>query len=285
MTNIAQTPPPPPYMPPTEPQAPQKSTNVLGLIALAAAVLGTILACIPGVVVIGWILLPVSFILGIVALFQKGRAKWSGVTAICVSVVGTIIAIVVAITFTLGAVAGAVEESFSEGDTTISAPADDVAVDEEAEEAPEEEAEPAAPAGTRDAPLAFDSVIENDDWTFSFTAFTPDGNETVAAANQFNEAPGDGQVYVIVDASATYQGADEGNSMMVAVDYVTADGTVISSWDSMAAGVDPSFGQASLYAGAADEGKLVFLVPASLDGLLRVTPGMFADDLFVSLPK
>ena len=171
----------------------------------AAAVLGTILACIPGIVVIGWILLPVSFILGIVALFQKGRAKWSGVTAICVSVVGTIIAIIVAITFTLGAVAGAVEESFSEGDTTVPAPADDVAVDEEAQETSEEEAEPAAPAGTRDAPLAFDSVIENDDWTFSFTAFTPDGNETVAAANQFNEAPGDGQVYVIVDASATYQ--------------------------------------------------------------------------------
>lgn len=80
---------------PTAPEPEKKPRNVLGIVALALAAVGFIFACIPGALIVGWILLPIAFILGIVALFQKGKPKWQGVTAIIVSVVGTIIGVIV----------------------------------------------------------------------------------------------------------------------------------------------------------------------------------------------
>lgn len=77
------------------PEPKKKSRNILGIVALALAAVGFIFACIPGALIVGWILLPIAFILGIVALFQKDKPKWQGVTAIIVSVVGTIIGVVV----------------------------------------------------------------------------------------------------------------------------------------------------------------------------------------------
>lgn len=81
--------------PPAAPAPEKKPRNVLGIVALALAGVGFIFACIPGALVVGWILLPIAFILGIVALFQKDKPKWQGVTAIIVSVVGTVVGVVV----------------------------------------------------------------------------------------------------------------------------------------------------------------------------------------------
>lgn len=36
------------------------------------AIVGFIFACIPGALIVGWLLLPIAFILGIVAVFLKG---------------------------------------------------------------------------------------------------------------------------------------------------------------------------------------------------------------------
>lgn len=72
------------------PQQPKKNqSNILGLIALITAVIGFIFACIPGALIIGWILLPVAFILGLVSLFLQGKSKWMGITALILSIVGT----------------------------------------------------------------------------------------------------------------------------------------------------------------------------------------------------
>ena len=63
---------------------------------------------------------------------------------------------------------------------------------------------------------------------------------------------------------------------------LTATGEVISTWDSFAVAPEPSFGGGELYAGGTSTGNLAFLIPSSADGILRVTPGMFADDVFVA---
>lgn len=93
---------------PVEPTQPKRSTNVLGIIALAVAAVGFIFACIPGALIVGWVLLPVGFVLGIIALFQKNKPKWQGLTAIIVSVIGTVVGIIVFVTL----VAGAVDDAF-----------------------------------------------------------------------------------------------------------------------------------------------------------------------------
>ncbi|MGR0319487.1 DUF2510 domain-containing protein [Agromyces sp. ZXT2-3] len=76
--------------PPHEPEG----TNVLGIIALVVAAVGFVFACIPFVQVVGFILLPIAFVLAIVALFMKGR-KWPAITGLVVSVVGGIVGAVV----------------------------------------------------------------------------------------------------------------------------------------------------------------------------------------------
>lgn len=92
----------------------KRPRNVVGIVALALAAVGFIFACIPGALIVGWLLLPVGFILGIVSLFQKGKPKWQGVTAIVVSVVGTIVGVIVFISVVAGAVSEAVGDTVTD---------------------------------------------------------------------------------------------------------------------------------------------------------------------------
>lgn len=252
---------------------PTKQRNILGIIALVLAGLGFIFAVIPGWLILGWILLPISFVLGIIAVCLKGKVKWQGFAAIIVSVIGTIIGIVVF--FALAATA--VSDAFGGTEVEIGG---DTNVSEETDGAEE----PATAAGTRENPIAFGTQITSGDWEVTLTKFTPDANAQVNEWNEFNDKPAAGQVYVMVDMTAKYIGDDEGMSAMVQVEYVAADGTVISTWDNLVAGVDPQFGTATLLNGAADTGKQVYLVPSSLDGLIRVTPGVLTDEVYFKLP-
>lgn len=87
--------PPPPQQAPAQEATPGKvKPHVLGIIALVAAILGFIFACVPGALIIGWILLPIAFILSLVALFLKGR-KWPAIVGLILAVVGTIVGFIV----------------------------------------------------------------------------------------------------------------------------------------------------------------------------------------------
>src|SRR5690625_5975263 len=59
------------------PPPPQK--NGIGLAALIVAIVGFLFACIPGALIIGWVLLPVAFILSIVGLTRSGRKKGTSI--------------------------------------------------------------------------------------------------------------------------------------------------------------------------------------------------------------
>ena len=47
---------------------------IVGYIALVVAIIG-LLGCIPGALIIGWVALPVAFILSVVGLFQRATTK------------------------------------------------------------------------------------------------------------------------------------------------------------------------------------------------------------------
>lgn len=104
--------------PTTPPSDPVKKPNVLGIIALVAAVIGFIFACIPGALIVGWILLPIAFILSIVALFLKGT-KWPAIVGLIVSIVGTIVGVIVF----FAVVAGAVDNAFNQPSAPANQPA------------------------------------------------------------------------------------------------------------------------------------------------------------------
>lgn len=250
--------------------APAPATVGKGL-AIAALIVG-IVAFVTGLVpVLGLVLGLVGLLLGILALVKKQQKALaltgtilSGI-AVVVSLISTIIA---------GALTTAVVETIEEETSvTAEAPAGE---DPAAEES-------GADAGTRENPLPIGTLISSSDWDVVINSVNLSASAEVAAANMFNEAAPEGQQYAVVNATVTYKGADSSFPAFVQIDYVTATGEVISTWDSLAVAPEPAFsGGQELYAGGSATGNLAFLIPSSADGILRVTPGMLADDIFVA---
>lgn len=260
-----------------------RTVHPLGWVALAAAVVGFVFACIPGALIIGWVLLPIAFILSIIGFFVQGK-KWPVVTALVLSVVGTIVGFVVFFTV----VSDSVDEAFGGSDVTVttpdaedSAPAEDEGAAEETETDTEQEA--ASEPGSRDNPVPLGSVISGDEFDVTINSVQLDATDEVMAANTFNEAPPEGFTYAVIDATITYTGADSGYAMMVDIDYVASTGEVLTSYDTVAVPPEPQLGLDELYTGGTTTGKMAIAVPSGDPGLLRVTPGLFSDEVFVTL--
>ncbi|MFT4259644.1 hypothetical protein [Microbacterium sp.] len=258
-------------VPPGTAATPPKKLNVLALVALSTAAIGFLFACIPGALIVGWILLPIAFVLSIVSLFLKGDKKWFGIVGLVLSVIGTIVGFAVF----FAVVANAANEAFGSGEVVVSEPVDDDAA------APADEAEePAAERGTRENPYPLTSAISSDDWTVVVNSYTPDGNATVASGNMFNDEPTAGSHYEIVNYTVTYTGAESSYAAEVGVDLLTGSGNVIGSFDSLAVLAD-GFSLDELYTGGSVTGSVAFLVPDGETVTIRVRPGMLADEVFV----
>lgn len=265
---------------PTPEEAPEekKPLNVIGLISLIVAGIGFIFACMPGALILGWVLLPIGFVLSLVSFFIKGRGRGLGIAGLIVSIVGTIVGVVVFITV----VSTAFDEAFdSGGDTVVSQPSEQTEDGDSEEVAAEAE-------GTRANPYPLGSLIENEDWRVVVNSVTLGATDAVLAANSFNEAPEAGNEYIIVNYSTTYVGADEEGSMpaWVVVEYVTAEGTTVNSFDNFAVAPDPAFDSSStLYTDGTTSGNVVFSVPSASAGagVLAIQPGLLSDKVFVAV--
>lgn len=277
--STAATPPAPPT--PTHEGAPLSaaptvetsgSRNVLGIIGVVAAAVGFILACVPGALIVGWVLLPIGFILSIVALFLKGP-KGLAITGLILSVVGTIVGFVVF----FAVVGNSFNEAFGSDVAVTSSPS------ASADEEETEPSEAAAEVGTRENPAAIGSTISSDDFDVVINSVQFNQNDAVLAANPVNQAPPAGTAYAVINATITYKGADSAYAAYVGLDFVTDAGNVVSPSDTFAVAPDPSFGLDELYKGASSTGNQVLAVPADGAGLVRVRPGMLADEVFVSV--
>lgn len=275
----------PGYGPPTQalpprPTKTKKQSNALGLIALIVAALGFIFACIPGALIIGWILLPIAFVLAIVSLFLKDKVKWTGVTALIVSIVGTIVGFIVF----FAVVGTSFDNAFGSGDTKVATPSGEAGTNDQAAAAKDD---PAAKAGTRENPSPISSVVESDDWRVVINSVTLAATDAVVAANQFNEAPAKGSEYILVNYSATYIGDDADGQMpaFVSVEYVTANGTTVNGLDKLATAPKAIDTTSTLYKDGTATGNIAIEVPTATagQGVLAVRPGMLADKVFVAV--
>ncbi|MDR5698498.1 DUF2510 domain-containing protein [Agromyces aerolatus] len=260
------------------PAAAASKPHVLSIIALITAAVGFLFACIPGALIVGWILLPIAFVLSIVALFLNGK-KWPAITALIASIVGTVVGFIVF----FAVVATSFSDAFGGTDVTITEPS--AATDESETVTEEEPSEGAAApeAGTRENPVPLGTVISGDEYDVVINSVTLNGTDAVLAANMFNEAPPEGFVYAIINTTITYTGADSGFAAMVGLDFVTATGEVLTPSDHTAVAPEPALGFDELYTGGVSTGNEVIAIPADGNGLIRVTPGMFGDDVFVAV--
>lgn len=265
------------------------SRNVLGLIALITAILGTILACVPGALIVGWVLLPIAFILSLVSLFLRGKKRGTGVAALIVSVVGTVVGVIVF----FAVVADAFDDAFTE-ETTVSAGEaateeeddnDDTAVAED-EAAGSADAGDSGQEGTRAAPYPLGSEISTSDWTVTVNSVDLDATAAIEAENPFNEAPDEGHTYILASITAEYVGDDpEGAAPMLSVDYVSPEGNTFNSYDHPVVAPDSFDSLSTLYEGASTTGDVALHVPVEglADGALSVSPDLFGDTVFVAV--
>lgn len=274
MTNPAPIQDPPAYV--AAAVAPSKEKNVLGLVAFIISIVGFVFACIPGALILGWILLPIAFILSIVALFFKGKTKSLALTGLIVSIVGTIVGAVVFITV----IATSIDEAFSGEETTVVAPTD------EAEEAEVVEDEEVTEQGTRENPYPIGTAISQGDWTVTINSVNLDATSELTATDLYNSAPDAGSVYMLVNLTATYSGTNpDGETAWTTVDYVTADGNTIDSLSKLLLAPDSFDNITTLYEGASVTGNKALQIPAdsASEGVLAINPTMFGDKVFVAV--
>ena len=265
------------------PQEPVKERNTIGIIALVCAILGVIFSCIPGFLIIGWILLPISFILGLVGLFPKGKKKGTAIAAVITSIVGAIVA-AVAFMFVIDS---AFNEAFNE-ETTVSnnGGANAVGDGDSAEGNSEDSADGAADGATRENPLPIGATVSTDEWDVTVNSVDLNATDAVTAANPVNDAPADGQTYVMANVTAKYKGDDPQGSMpMIGFAFVTPEGNTIDSYDSMVIAPDYFDQSTTLYKDAEETGNFAFLVDeaTAADSVLAVSPDMFAQNRFVAV--
>lgn len=241
-------------------------------LALTALILG-IAAFLAGLVpVLGMIIGLVAIIFAIFALVKK-QSKAFAITGGALGAVGMVVSLIA--TLLLGGMAlGAAEALKEETDVTVQSPESDNGKDSEA---------PSETAGTRENPVAIGTTISGKEYEVVVNSVTRDATEQVLAANSFNKAPAEGNEYLVVNLTITYTGADSGFDAMVRSEYVSAEGKVFDGLATIAVAPEPALQLEELYTGASTTGNRVLQVPSGDAGLLRISPGILANEVFVAL--
>ena len=255
----------PPYPPSAGPQAQVKQKNTVGLIALVVGVIGFIFACIPGALIIGWVLLPIAFILGIVGLCLSGKAKATSIAAVIISVVGTVVGVSV---FAV-VVGDAFSNAFTNASLSPTAPT--------AMNGPSG-GNQSGTRGSRENPLPIGETVSNQDW--QVTLGTPrEAWSEIAATNQFNEPPASGMQYWIVPVTAIYTGDKTGSPAFgITIKFVGSDNRTYD--DRCGVIPDPVSDVGELYRGGQAKGNACVAVPAGASGLWTVTTGFIGKPVF-----
>lgn len=262
----------------------RKERNIVGLISLIVAAVGFVFACIPGALIVGWILLPTAFVLSIVGLALSGKTKGTSVTALILSIVGVIVGVVVFLTL----VADAFDDATSENAAEVKSSADSGKSDGDKKsggsDSGGEEAKQDKDTGSRDNPADLGSTVSGKNWDITIDSFDADATQDVLGENPMNEEPESGDNYAVAEATLTYTGDGSEDPMVdLQFAYVTEDGNTVDPSDSMVVGPSPELGDAGdMYTDASKTINVTLEVPADDDGLLRVTPGMMSDEMFVS---
>jgi hypothetical protein len=252
---------------PSAPQAPVKQKNTLGLIALIVSIIGFVFACIKGALIVGWVLLPIAFILGFVAIIQSGKAKGTATAAIIISVIGAVVGVIVFATV----VTDSVHEAFNGSNLSASPSA--------ASSAPTTDQSNAEnSAGSRENPYPIGETVGNQDWKVTLGAPHEAWSE-ISATNEFNDPPKAGMQFWMVPVNAVYTGDATGNvAFGVTVKFVGSDNRTYG--DSCGVIPTPLSDIGDLYKNGVAKGNTCVAVPAGADGLWTVSTGFIGKPVF-----
>jgi len=212
----------PPPVPPVGAPPVAKKNNTLALIAMIVAIVGFIFACIPGALIVGWILLPIAFVLSIVSLFLKGDRKWMGIVGLIVAVVGTIVGFIVF----FAVVATSFNDAFGGGETAISQPADQ---DSDADSATASEPADDEPADTRQELVLVETAFGRTDYdpsTWWYVAIFENPNKDYVFQSAAIETEALDSSGVILDSSSDYTAILSGRTAVTGHFLSVGDGQI-----------------------------------------------------------
>lgn len=135
-----------------------------------------------------------------------------------------------------------------------------------------------AAAGTRQNPLPPGTAFTVGDWTVELAPTNVDADELVLAENMFNDPPGDGERFVMVEVTTTYNGDDSGTPW-IGLDFrfIGADGNTFNE----RCGVIPDalFDVGEMFPGATASGNVCATVPIDqIDGGAWIVEASFSFD-------
>lgn len=254
-----------PY-PPFQPEPPRKGSG-LAIASMVLGIIALLLSWIPIVNNLAAVLAVVALGLGIPALLRARRGVAGGkglaITGLVTSVVALVL--VVATQLLFSAVIDEVERSLDEETGSAAAPG-------LAQPATEEEAAPAAEV----VPLGTPAQVG--DYEVTVDSVELDANASVAAANDFNEAPA-GQ-YVVTQLTVTYTGTEEGMpGWDLSAVFHGSDARQYSDAECMAVLADDALDAPTLNPGGTDTFQFCMDVPAEAiaGGQLSVEPTVSFD--------
>ena len=250
----------PQYGPPQQPGG--SKLNILGIISIALAVLGTIMSFFPATLVFGWLLLPIALVVGIIGLVMKDMSKGPAIAGVITAVVGGLIALTV---------------FFVAASSTSDSAAEDAGDDAPAESAEGEGASAGDPAAkdkgkskgkgsdagnSRENPLPLGSTITQGDWEVTINSVNLDATDEIMEENPFSDEPKDGMVHILVNMTAKYIGDDpQGESPLIFVSYVSPEGKTYESHEVTLVEPDMFDLSTTLYNGADTSGNIGVSVP------------------------
>ncbi len=259
---------------PAPPGGPQnQERNIVGIIALAVAVLGFIAACIPLLFVVGWILLAAAIVLSIIGLALSGKTKGTSIAALITAIIGCIVGLIVFSVVALDAFA----ELFRKDGTTPPS---------ERSSQPVEPNETNSGEGTSiESPAPIGTTFNSEEWDVTVVNFDPDMTDEVVAEDIVGEEPENGYAYGVAELELTYTGDDwEDPWFDIEVAYVTEEDDVINYSESLVdAPDDDIFDVGRMDKGDTETANFAIEIPEDDDGVLQITPGWDEDDVFVQI--
>lgn len=133
--------------------------------------------------------------------------------------------------------------------------------------------------GTRSSPIPLGTPADiGAGWTLAINGANLDAWATIQAANSFNEAPADDNVYVMANITTTYNGTEDGAMDALLLSGVTSANVEINSFDTFVVAPDPYDSMASVFPGASKTGNVVFEMPASEATTLVLIGSTFLGD-------
>jgi hypothetical protein len=205
----------------------------------------------------------VGLVLGVIAIFLKGRKKTLAIVASSISLLALILSIVLSITYSRLFIDG-IDTLESNYPTSTSAP-----VEPQDDTSTGQQGAPATgDVGSRENPAPLGSSVELTQlgepiWQVTANAPTLNADAAVAAENSFSDTAPPGTSFALLPLTITYLGTETAFAAYVQVGYEAADGTMYNQYDAIAIAPGGIDAITELDPGATVSGNIAVAIPAT----------------------